>query len=399
MGGKYPLGVKPASKTSIQISFTYDGKHRREFLKLKPTPANLRRAASFREAVIHAIATGTFDYATSFPDSPVVRHAHAALDKLGPYLEAWLVAQKSVVKNSTWHEYRKTIHNFLLPALGEVPLTDVGIPVVKLALENRGDITAKTMRNLVSPLRVALNDAVDEQLIKENPLANWRIRTKGRKSEFSGPDPFTVEEQQKILAACGSTPFRNQVQFAFWTGLRTSELVALEWPDVDFERGRIRVERALTQAADEPEEPKTKAGTRYVKLLQPARRALELQTALLSDDSEVHDEASGNLEAVERTGPVFGDAKGRPWTGDRDIRRVWEVVLKRAGVRYRKPYQTRHTFASMLLSAGENPIFVANQMGHADTSMIFRVYGKWINVTDDAGNKAVALFYGHTQTD
>lgn len=51
------------------------------------------------------------------------------------------------------------------------------------------------------------------------------------------------------------------------------------------------------------------------------------------------------------------------------------AALKKAGVRYRRPYQTRHTFASMLLSAGEHPMWVAQQMGHSDWTMIAQVYG------------------------
>ena len=64
-------------------------------------------------------------------------------------------------------------------------------------------------------------------------------------------------------------------------------------------------------------------------------------------------------------------------------------------MRYRYPYQTRHTYASMMLSAGENPLWVAAQMGHKDWSMIARVYGKWIPEADPlAGAKAVTLWSG-----
>lgn len=69
--------------------------------------------------------------------------------------------------------------------------------------------------------------------------------------------------------------------------------------------------------------------------------------------------------------------------------------LKRAGVRYRRPYQTRHTFASMMLTAGESPIWIAAQMGHADTGMIYRKYGRWItDAAPQAGTKAVEMFAG-----
>lgn len=71
-------------------------------------------------------------------------------------------------------------------------------------------------------------------------------------------------------------------------------------------------------------------------------------------------------------------ANGERWAGDKPIRQRWQQLLLAAGVRYRNPYQTRHTFASSLLMLGANPLYVATQMGHADTTMVIRTYGKWI---------------------
>ena len=69
-------------------------------------------------------------------------------------------------------------------------------------------------------------------------------------------------------------------------------------------------------------------------------------------------------------------------------------ALRKGGVRYRNPYQTRHTWASMMLSAGEHPMWVASQMGHKDWGMIRRHYGRWIPDADPtAGGRAVAHFY------
>jgi len=53
-------------------------------------------------------------------------------------------------------------------------------------------------------------------------------------------------------------------------------------------------------------------------------------------------------------------------------------TIKKAGVRYRNPYQTRHTYASMMLSGGENIMWVASQMGNVETEMVMKTYGKWI---------------------
>jgi integrase len=67
-----------------------------------------------------------------------------------------------------------------------------------------------------------------------------------------------------------------------------------------------------------------------------------------------------------------------------------DPIDRRAGVRYRNPYQTRHTCASTLLSAGENPMWVAQQMGHADWAMIRKVYGRWIPEVDPGTGEKIA---------
>lgn len=72
--------------------------------------------------------------------------------------------------------------------------------------------------------------------------------------------------------------------------------------------------------------------------------------------------------------------------------------MKKAGVRYWRPYQTRHTYASMMQSAGEHPMWVAKQMGHTDWRMIARVYGRWMPTADIfAGSKAEATFSDQTR--
>ncbi len=93
-----------------------------------------------------------------------------------------------------------------------------------------------------------LNDAVDDELLELNPLAGWTYARKEAPSREGDVDPFNPEEQRAILdAATGQA--KNFIQFALWTGMRTSELVALDWDDIDWLRGEVRVTRAMTQAA------------------------------------------------------------------------------------------------------------------------------------------------------
>lgn len=148
---------------------------------------------------------------------------------------------------------------------------------------------------------------------------------------------------------------------------------------MDFIRGIARITRAKTLASDAHETTKTRRGVRDVKLLTPAIEAITRQKA--------HSFLAG--------GAVFLNPRtGKAWEGDAPIRHsAWTPALRKAGVRYRRPYQTRHTYASMMLTAGESPVWVASQMGHADTNMIFRVYGRWIpDATPQAGGKAVEMF-------
>ncbi len=78
------------------------------------------------------------------------------------------------------------------------------------------------------------------------------------------------------------------------------------------------------------------------------------------------------------------------WTGDMVIRqRMWKRVLLRAGVRYRYPYQMRHTYASMMLQAGESVMWVAQQMGHTDWTFTARTYSRWVSIdAPEAGSLA-----------
>ena len=61
---------------------------------------------------------------------------------------------------------------------------------------------------------------------------------------------------------------------------------------------------------------------------------------------------------------------------------LWDIIVRRSGIRRRRPYQLRHTYACWMLSAGANPAFIANQMGHENAEMVFHVYSAWINALD-----------------
>ena len=383
--GRDGRGIKAASESSIEITFMFRGDRCRERLALKPTPANLKRAENHRAAILHAIANNIFDYAATFPDSQkalLFARQKGDVQFLEAYLDDWLKGQKNQLKTSTYDGYRKIVENQLKPWFGDLRVADIRKKDIREKLDVR-KAKNKTLANIQSVLRAALDDAVEDEIIETNPLAGWCYRKVEPPKEDDDIDPFTIEEQATILRHLEGQG-RHLIQFALWTGLRTSELVALNWGDIDFIRGVAYVTKAMTQRAEAPESTKTRAGKREVKLLPLALAALEAQKSFTWLAGH---EVFQNPNTNER------------WEGDQPIRKtLWTHALKRGGVRYRKPYQTRHTYASMMLSSGEHPMWVAKQMGHADWTMIAKVYGRWMPDADpNAGNKAAERFGGNVQ--
>ena len=354
---------------SIQISFYWRGQRFQKTLKLEPTKQNLKYAERLRSSILLEIAQGTFDPSKYFrkkedtDDGVLVSVA----------LSGWLEAVERTLSVSTFRGYRSAVHHRLLPAFGHVKMKDLTTQAVRKWIGSLTDISNKRINNLLTPLRAIFADAYQDGQIDRNPLDRIRNLPLATKE----PEPFTPEEISRILAAADPIS-RNLFQFAFWSGLRTSELIGLEWGDVDFKKGFVSVRRAVLRG--HVKETKTKSGHRDIVLLIPAREALERQmeyTFLLGP--------KGRVFCHPLTRKAF-------WM-DQEIYRFWDSLLRKAGVPFRNPYQTRHTYASLLLSAGENPMFVAQQMGHRDWGMIRKRYGRWIPSADpEAGKKANALW-------
>lgn len=236
----------------------------------------------------------------------------------------------------------------------------------------------KRLANIQSCFRAALQEAVNDEYLEVNPLYGWTYANKEAPKDEDDVNPLSMAEQSLVLNEL-TGQCRNMVQFFFWTGLRTSELVALNWDDIDWQRGVIKIKKSLTQASSDFEQPKTRAGNRDVKILAPAMEALNNQKQFI---------LLANKE-------IFQNPRtGKRWTGDQAIRKtVWTPALKRAKVLHRRPYQTRHTYASMMLTAGESIAWLAEQMGHNDWAMLRKTYARFIKDSiPDAGDKAVEMF-------
>jgi integrase len=356
-------GVRATSASSIGVSFVYKGVRCRERIALPPTSRNLKYVERLRATIEHEIATNTFDYARHFPDSPRLARLSKAEPglSLGTAMGIYLDGLAGQVEPETLAKYRHDADAvagwFPGRTLKTLTRADIRNQVASL------NLSRKRLLNLLTPLRGALAQAVEDEIIETSPLAGFKVRRIAAPVEKI--DPFTREEVDRL----SQTELGYLWQFWAWTGPRSGELIGLLWSDVDSECESIQIRRSVRVGREKS--PKTRAGKRRLVLLPEARAALRKQ------------ERRGDHEAV-----FCNPNTGERWHEDRGLARAFRKACEAANVRYRYPYQLRHTFASWALSSGENPLWVAKQMGHRDVTMIFKVYGRYMpDMNPEAGQK------------
>lgn len=384
---KTPYGVIarkwPSGKTTLRISFYYRGVRCFETLKIEATAANLKYAERLRGEILNAIERGTFSYPDYFPNSKrayLFGHIQKKIT-VGELLREFLAEAKSTKEASTYRGYKKVCEGHLLPMFDTIQIQDLQPALLRKWIRGL-NCTTKTAANILTPLRAVIEQALVDQYIKENPLnsiiVDKLLNKETKKSDYK-PDPFSVDEIKAILDT-SEGQVRLMFQFAFFTGLRISELIGLRWQDVDWQNQLIHVEETIVYK--EAKGPKTEAGVRDVLLLPPALEALKQQKEY----------------TFAQKGRVFHNPQtNKPWETSQQIRRTqWMPVLKKAGIRYRNTYQTRHTYASMMLSQGENIMWVSKQLGHVDVEMVIKTYGRWIpDSSSQSGYRPVHDWGGH----
>jgi len=352
-------GVTPRGE-SIVISFQFRGMQCRETIKLKPNKTNLRYAANMKSEIDRHIALGTFSYSAYFPDSKTkaarLFGTTESTQSVRSALTRYIASISRTLAPSTLKEYNSSAR-VIKAALGDYAVSKISTTVIREWI-NSLDCSNKRINNMLVPLRGMFKDLFADGVIERDPMARIRNMSIAKYE----PEPFSQSEIEAIVAAMPPIA-ANLVTFAAWTGLRSGELYALTWGDIDWQRSTCRVSKTLT-GGELKQSTKTYASTRNVELLPAAIEALKNQkqySFMKCDQVWIH----------PRT--------GEPFTNDKQFReQIWQGALKKTGIRYRPPYQLRHTFASTMLSAGANPMWVAKQMGHADWGMIRKVYGKWI---------------------
>lgn len=396
----YPTGVENHGG-SLRIWFIYNGKRVRENLGVPDTAKNRKVAGDLRTSVCFAILMGSFDYAAQFPNSLNLKVF--GLGKKDITVKAlalkWLELKKMEITANAMGRYQSVIKNCLIILGGgklataitqedalnfrKELLTGYHLPGKNQSKPIKGR-SVPTVNTYVTVVSGMFQFAAKNGYIAINPFDGITSLKRSRPE----PDPLTREEFARLIEACHHQQTKNFWSLAVYTGMRHGELCGLAWEDIDLKAGTLIVRRNYTQTK-EFTLPKTEAGTdRVIHLIQPAIDVLKSQAELTRLGHQHQIEVK--LREYGRTttyscsfvfNPQITDRRGKSGYhyAVSSINRTWESAIKRAGIKHRKAYQSRHTYACWSLAAGANPSFIANQMGHANAQMVYNVYGAWMS--------------------
>lgn len=356
----------------------------RESLGLPVTKANIKHAAQLRAAILHEIKIGTFEYGRHFPNSKhAANYSNARDERLEALAERYKPLKAIDLTPMTEEKYAYAIDicvaivgadrlaGFLLPE-------DIHVLRARL-IETRAPSTAN---HYLATFAGFLNWCESNNYCIAGLAAAC---TRFALSE-KDPDPLTHKEFDLIITkGCLHPQDAAAVTLAVYTGLRPGELCGLAAEDIDVDAGRIEVTRAIT-ANGTFKVPKT-GKSRTILMMPPAieaaRTLLEIVAKHPKKDIRVHQNRhEWREEAVTPLLSPSTQARKRginDWFVSTAWNTKWASIQRRAGIRPRRPYQTRHTYACWCLTARGNLAFIAKQMGHKDFTMLVQVYSKWMD--------------------
>lgn len=398
---KLPRGVE-INGNRLRIVFMLHGERCREKLPgiSTITKASIAYADNKRRSILAEIKEGRFDYAAHFPDSAkgaILSGTGGANAKrtVAEGVERWLEVVKAKKAKSTADNYRSKSKHVIAWAgarrIGDISKSDIELFQARLL---RDGLSPKTVNDIFTVVRGVWGDAFQDGCIKTNPMDRILNIESDGESEFASP--FSRDEIDQIAAG---DPARmadvRMILFNCWAGMSLSEVIALAVEDIDLEAGGIHVRRARVGA--EYKVPKERSRIRFVELITPAMQLLEqiLQDAKAYPASTLTVTQRDNVSRKkERITLLFRNSiSGIPWSAQ-NVSEWFTAHLRKCGVAHRGPNQCRHTFASQAISSYVPLEWVARQLGHTDTTMVKKHYGRWIPANTKSMAKMVSEMMG-----
>lgn len=370
----------------VYVDFIYLNERVREPSGLDWSEKNAKLVREQLDKIVVAIKSGTFRFAEVFPASKNCAHYSAKERELHrakatpvqifckDYFDVWydLLRKSGRVTGRTLFGYKRYIDIYLLPFFGGTPFSDLNaatfnrfIAWAKQQRYRKKEISNTTVNKCFTVLKMICKDAAIEYGwgTSYNPFFGFKKLSED--DPYEDIFPFSVEEQRKLVDNLPDH-WKPYFRFAFCCGLRPGEQVSIQPEDIEWDRGLLHIRRAITRDENGKKimgRTKNRYSRRTIKLIPVMAEALTAQR-------EVYDRFRGKY--------FFCTTTGAQIDADNLRDRVWNPTLKRVGLEHRELKQTRHTFATIALGCGESPLWIARTMGHRNSEMIIKVYGKYI---------------------
>jgi integrase len=269
-----------------------------------------------------------------------------------------LKAGEATRSQSTRDDYAAGFRRDIIPFFGARQIGDITALELKewqnsmIKDDGAGTGRAKTARKI---FRGIMNDAMLAGIVDKNPFA----LVKAPKSNAKEKRPLSLNEVRAMLKATSGW-FHEFLALAFFTGARTGEILALKWEYVNFASQKIHI--AKTQTKGRYGKVKTVSSDRVIDMLPPVEAALRRQY--------LNTGAKGEF--------VFESARKDAFADANSLHPIWTETLKRCEIDYRELYATRHTFASIMLSRGEDLLWTSKMLGHKNAAITLEYYAKYI---------------------
>ena len=301
---------------------------------------------------------------------------------VGTWMDAWFEnVAKIKVRPSSHQTYRGYIDNHIKPNIGNIPLEKLTtMELQKLyrklltsgrverveAKEQPKGLSAKTVRNINQVISSAMDLAVAQKIILENPTRACSLP----RVEHKEMQTISAEQLQAFLEEAKRSGVYEMYYIELSTGLRRGELLGLKWEDIGMKQGVIRVRRQISRIDGKIVEAplKTKNSYRTVTISPQAVEVLKAQKEKTDDEY------------------VFPSPNGGPISPD-SVNNMLHRVLDRAGIPRVRFHDMRHTFATLALQNGVDIKTVSGMLGHFSAGFTLDTYA---HVTTAAQKEAAA---------
>lgn len=314
---------------------------------------------------------------------------------VGEYLEDWLTAVRPSLRSSTATSYEHTLRKWVIPRLGHLRLG--ALSSAKLSAlygellrsgrhDRRGGLSARSVAYTHRIVTHALKDAVSWGLLARNPATHVDPPRVGRPEM----QVWTQKEVQRFLVSVADDRL-----YALWavllaTGLRRGEALGLRWDDVDLDRRRLSIQRAVTVVDYEivVSEPKTARGRRSVSI-DPTTAAV-----LVAHRKRQLEDRLAWGPAWQDSGYVFTTEDGRVLHPQR-VTQVFKRLASEVGLPPIRLHGLRHTAATLALTVGIHPKVVSERLGHATVGITLDTYSHvGEGLQEEAASRVAGLIFG-----